>query len=394
MFRKPSILRNLLLAFLGFGLGMGAVFPVFAHFFVEWKPGMFGFFVAGCLVAGVVIGIVNYLILKTVLLKRLRRIADVNRAISQNDISLNCGMESHDLIGELIDSFNQMADNLRVMIRRIAENTEKLSGSTDKLVMTVGETSRDQGYQRDATTQVATAMNEMAATVREVANNTQSAAETASAAAVEARSGALTATEALGAIGNLNSGIQRAVGVIDKVRAENDRIRSVLDVIQGISEQTNLLALNAAIEAARAGEQGRGFAVVADEVRSLASRTQDSAQEIQDMLGRLNGQVQAAVDVMGEANAKAAESEEKVEETAMALGEIAGAIKSIEEMNMQIATAVEQQSAVAEDINRNIIQINDAAERGVQSMHKAEGATGELKDVAGKLQDIVMQFKL
>jgi methyl-accepting chemotaxis protein len=394
MFRKPSILRNLLLAFLGFGLGMGAVFPVFAQFFVEWNPGMFGIFVISCLLAGLVIGVVNYMIMKVVLLRRLRRIADVNHAISENDISLNCTMESHDLIGELIASFNQMAENLRGMIRLIADNTEKLTGSPNELVLTVGETSRDQGHQRDATTLVATAMNEMAATVREVASNTQTAAEAASTAASEAQNGALTATHALGTIGNLNQGIQRAVSVIDKVRAENDSIRSVLDVIQGISEQTNLLALNAAIEAARAGEQGRGFAVVADEVRNLARRTQDSAREIQDMLSRLNDQVQAAVDVMGEANAKAAESEEKVEESAMALGEIAGAIKSIEQMNVQIATAAEQQSAVAEDINRNIIEINDAAERGVQSMHRAQESTGELNEVARQLREIVGRFKL
>jgi methyl-accepting chemotaxis protein len=394
MFRKPSILRNLLLAFMGFGLGMGVIFPFYAQFFVEWKPGMYGMFFAGCIAAGITIGVVNYLLVKAILLSKLRRISQVTHAISENDISLNCVMQSDDLIGEIIDSFNRMAENLRGMIRLINTNSEQLSTSANRLVNIIGETGRDQGHQRDATTQVATAMNEMAATVREVADNTRSAAEAASTAAGEARNGALTATEALGAIGNLNAGIQKAVGVIDKVRTENDSIRSVLDVIQGISEQTNLLALNAAIEAARAGEQGRGFAVVADEVRNLARRTQDSARQIQDMLTRLNEQVQAAVDVMGQANSKAAESEEKVEESAMALGEIAGAIKSIEQMNIQIASAVEQQSAVTEDINRNVNEINDAAERGVQSMHQAQESTGELNEVAGRMHQLVGRFKV
>ena len=394
MFRKPSILRNLLLAYLGFGLAMGAVFPLFAQFFVEWKPGMFGIFMVSCLLAGLVIGIVNYAIMQALLLRRLRQIADVNYAISQNDVSAHCSMESHDLIGELIGSVNQMAENLRGMIQLIAENTERLTVSANELVSIVGETSRGQGGQRDATTLVATAMNQMVATVREVASNTQHAADAASSAASEAGKGAVTATEALDAIGTLNGRIGNASGIIDRVREENDRIRSVLDVIRGISEQTNLLALNAAIEAARAGEQGRGFAVVADEVRNLARRTQDSAGEIQDMLSRLNAQVAAAVQAMEEASHQAEDSQARVGETATSLRQIADAIKSIEEMNIQIASAVEQQSTVAEDINRNVNEINEAAEQGVQSMNSAQETTGELNEVAGQLGEVVGRFKI
>jgi len=339
MFRKPSILRNLLLAYLGFGLAVGVAVPLFAQLFLEWKPGVFGIVIVGGVAAGLAVGVVNYAIMQALLLRRLRQIADVNHAISQNDVSVHCTLESHDLIGELIGSVNQMAENLRAMIRLIADNTEKLTVSANELVTIVGETSRGQGGQRDATTLVATAMNQMVATVREVASNTQQAADAASSAASEAEKGALTATEALDAIGALTGRIGSASEIIDRVREENDRIRSVLDVIRGISEQTNLLALNAAIEAARAGEQGRGFAVVADEVRNLARRTQDSAAEIQDMLSRLNVQVAAAVQAMGEASHQAEDSQGRVGETATSLGQIADAIKSIEEMSIQIASA-------------------------------------------------------
>jgi len=393
MFRKPSILRNLLLAYLGFGLAVGAAVPLFARFFLEWKPGVFGIVIVGSVAAGLAFGVVNYAIMQTLLLRRLRQIADVNHAISQNDVSVHCTLESHDLIGELSGSVNQMAENLRAMIRLIADNTEKLTVSADELVMIVGETNRGQAGQRDATTLVAAAMNQMVATVREVASNTQQAADAASSAASEAEKGALTATEALDAIGALTGRIGSASGIIDRVREENDRIRSVLDVIRGISEQTNLLALNAAIEAARAGEQGRGFAVVADEVRNLARRTQDSAAEIQDMLSRLNVQVAAAVQAMEEASHQAEDSQGRVGETAASLEQIADAIKSIEEMSIQIASAVEQQSTVAEDINRNVNEINKAAEHGVQSMNSAQETTGELSEVAGQLREVVGRFK-
>lgn len=394
MFRKPSILRNLLLAYLALGLAMGLAFPSFAQYFVEWRPGMYTPFFAGCLIAGLAVGALNYLLLRLILLRRLRSVSEVTTAIGSNDLSRDCVIRSDDLIGELADGFNRMAENLRDMIRLLHENTGRLSASAEVLVNVIGETDQRQGEQRDATAQVATAMNEMAATVREVAANTQKAADAASAATGEGQRGALTATEALGSIGKLNTGIQKATTVIDRLREENESIRSVLDVIQGISEQTNLLALNAAIEAARAGEQGRGFAVVADEVRNLARRTQDSAGEIQDMLARLNTQVGAAVQAMGEASEQATESETHVEETAMSLGEISGAIKSIEQMNIQIASAVEQQSAVAEDINRNVSSINDAATHSAESLVGARESTGELSEVAGRLHELAERFRI
>jgi methyl-accepting chemotaxis protein len=394
MFRKPSILRNLLFAFLGFGLAIGVLFPFYAALFAEWRPGMYPMFVAGCLAAGLIIGVVNYLILKLVLLRRLRRIAEVTNAFSNNDLSHDCTMKSHDLIGEIIDSINRMAENLRGMIRLIGENTDTLNDSARRLVEMMDSTGAGLEKQQQETTLVATAMNQMVSTVQEVARNTQQASETASAAAGEAQAGAFTATEAIAAIGSLNQAIRKAVDVIDKVRAENENIRSVLDVIGGITEQTNLLALNAAIEAARAGEQGRGFAVVADEVRTLARRTQDSTLEIQDMIERLNTQVKAAVDVMSAASAQASDSETKVEEAAMSLGEVAGSIKTIKDMSLQIASAVEQQSAVAEEINRNINSISGAADESVATVRKAQSTSSEITGMADQLRKLVHRFRL
>jgi len=280
------------------------------------------------------------------------------------------------------------------MIRLIGENTDTLNDSARRLVEMTDSTGASLEKQQQETTLVATAMNQMVSTVQEVARNTQQASETASAAAGEAQTGAFTATEAITAIGSLNQAIRKAVDVIDKVRAENENIRSVLDVIGGITEQTNLLALNAAIEAARAGEQGRGFAVVADEVRTLARRTQDSTLEIQDMIERLNTQVKAAVDVMSAASAQASDSETKVEEAAMSLGEIAGSIKTINDMSLQIASAVEQQSAVAEEINRNVNSISSAADESVATVREAQSASSELTGVADQLRELMRRFRL
>jgi methyl-accepting chemotaxis protein len=392
--RGPSILRNVFLGFVGFGLTMGAAFPFFADLFVVWKDGMYAYFSAAALVAGLLVGVFNYVILKVLLLRRLRRIAEVATAISQNDISHHCVMQSNDLIGEIIGSFNRMAENLRNMIRMISEVTTQLGSAADRVATISAKTNDSMGNQQTETAVVASAIDQMIVSVQEVARNTADAAASASAAAQEARSGALVATNAITSIDRLNDEIQNAARTIDKVKVESQNIRSVLDVIHDITEKTNLLALNAAIEAARAGDQGRGFAVVADEVRTLARRTQDSTREINDMIERLGTQVEAAVTVMSEASSQAMESEGKVEEAATSLAEIAGTVKRMNDMNDQIASATEEQSAAASEIHHNLASIKGACERSADSMLEATGATEELTELSDRLHALVGQFRV
>ncbi|HSH30806.1 MAG TPA: methyl-accepting chemotaxis protein [Thiohalobacter sp.] len=391
---KPSILRNLLIACVGFGILMGATFPLFAQFFVDWKDGMFTWFVVGCLTAGVVLGVVNYWLVNTILLSKLRRISEVANAIAQNDVSHTCTMESHDLIGEIITSFNQMADNLRSVIGEISGATAQLASAAEEMSAVTDEASRGVQQQQSEIEHVASAMNEMTTTVGDVAQNAASAAQHAQQADADAKGGALVATEALGGIDNLVSEMERAGGVIHKLETESENIGMVLDVIRGIAEQTNLLALNAAIEAARAGEQGRGFAVVADEVRHLASRTQQSTQEIQEMIERLQVGATDAVKVMQEAQNMARESAEQVEKAAESLGGIAAAVSQINDMNTQIASAAEEQSAVAGEINSNVGNIRDVADKTAAGAQQTASASEELARLSATLQGLMGRFRM
>ncbi|UCE77673.1 MAG: methyl-accepting chemotaxis protein [Gammaproteobacteria bacterium] len=391
---KPSILRNLLIGCVSFGLLMGAVFPFFADFFVEWKDGMFGWFVASCLVAGIGCGSAIYWLVHVVLLKRLKRISEIANAISQNDISHVCEMQSHDMIGEIIDAFNHMGANLRNMIGKISGATTQLAAAAEETSSITEETSRGVQAQQAEIDSIASAMNEMTATVQEVARNAADASSAADKADREAKSGALVATEAIGGIDSLVAEVNSASSVIRNLEQESENIGSVLDVIRGIAEQTNLLALNAAIEAARAGEQGRGFAVVADEVRTLASRTQQSTQEIQDMILRLQDGAVNAVKVMEAAQGKAQSSSDLVEKAAESLAMIAGSVSSINDMSAMIASAAEEQSSVAAEMQSNMNNIREVADRSADGAQQTAQASEELARLAAEQQALMAQFKM
>jgi len=391
---KPSILRNLLIGCVSFGLLMGGVFPFFADFFVEWKDGMFGWFVASCLVAGIGCGSAIYWLVHVVLLKRLKRISEIANAISQNDISHVCEMQSHDMIGEIIDAFNHMGANLRNMIGKISGATTQLAAAAEETSSITEETSRGVQAQQAEIDSIASAMNEMTATVQEVARNAADASSAADKADREAKSGALVATEAIGGIDSLVAEVNSASSVIRNLEQESENIGSVLDVIRGIAEQTNLLALNAAIEAARAGEQGRGFAVVADEVRTLASRTQQSTQEIQDMILRLQDGAVNAVKVMEAAQGKAQSSSDLVEKAAESLAMIAGSVSSINDMSAMIASAAEEQSSVAAEMQSNMNNIREVADRSADGAQQTAQASEELARLATEQQALMAQFKM
>jgi methyl-accepting chemotaxis protein len=373
---------------------VGAAFPVLTQSFVDWEPGMQSWFFVVCITLGVLLGLVSYWLVNKILLSKLRQLSLVADAISNKDFSQSCDLQSDDLVGDILASFNGMTENLRNTFSEISASTDQLSEFSARLAKVSEETDQCLQNQQNQTEQVATAMNEMTATVQEVSRNAEQAATAATAADTEAKNGALIATEAIGGIDVLTEKVEQVATVLNGLRADSDNIGVVLDVIRGIAEQTNLLALNAAIEAARAGEQGRGFAVVADEVRTLASRTQQSTQEINNMIESLQNKAVSAVTVMEEARESAKTGVEQVENAAESLAEIAGAVSIVNSMNNQIASAAEQQRCVSEEINNNIIQINAATEQTAAGAQQTASASEQLIQLSVKLDGILSEFKM
>ena len=297
-------------------------------------------------------------------------------------------------ISLLSQAFNSFAEKVRTMVSQVYGSTTQLASAAEEMSLIMEGTNRGTREQQEETALVVTAMNEMTSTVQEVARHAADAATLANNADQASAEGKQVVINTVHAIENLSSEIHRAVNVISQLEKDSENIGTVLDVIKGIAEQTNLLALNAAIEAARAGEQGRGFAVVADEVRTLASKTQHSTEEIQSMIEKLQSAAQSAVKVMDNSRSKAEDSVSQAALADTSLAAITNAVSLIKDMNTQIATAAEEQSSVAEEINRNVVNISNIGDRTAEGAGQTSIASEELARLAGELQQLVNQFKI
>ena len=317
---------------------------------------------------------------------------DISRG--EGDLTARLKEEGSDEITLLTRYFNGFVERIHHVIIKASQASEAVSTAAEELSSITAESGQTITRQAKETDQVATAIHEMSTTVHEVAQNAGEAATAANRADEEALKGKSQVENAINAIHNLNGQVKNSADVVKTLRSDSENIGTVLDVIRNVADQTNLLALNAAIEAARAGEHGRGFAVVADEVRTLAQRTQESTDEIQGMIEQLQSAAMKAVTVIDESLEFTKATEATATEAAGSLDTILSAVASIRDMNDMIASAAEEQSLVAEEINRNVVNIVDLSQTTSESTLQINHASDELAQQADTLHTLVCQFKI
>ncbi|CAH8235577.1 Chemotaxis protein [Vibrio aestuarianus] len=321
-----------------------------------------------------------------------QRFTDLGKG--DGDLSQRIEVKGNDEIAQLSTGFNGFIEKIHQSMKEVASTSSALQSAAESVSEKSNRTHNNSQEQRDQTIQVVAAINQMGATISEIASNAATAAETANQASGNTDEGRAVVNKAKDAISRLAADIENTGKVVEQLASTTQDIGSILDVIRDISDQTNLLALNAAIEAARAGEQGRGFAVVADEVRNLASRTASSTDEIQKMINQLQNDAKDAVTAMASGKVVTQEGVSASDEAVNVLVNISDRIHDISDRNTQVATATEEQSTVVHTINQNIEEINSINEVTTSTAEELAEASQELRDLSGRLDKMVGSFKL
>ena len=354
--------------------------------------------VGGLTIAGVglVIALIALYFGIRFLMAPVRRLNGAMSSIASGEADLTRRLDdsAQDEFGELAACFNRFVANIQQVVHEVKEGCDELAGNVSSLRETSSSSRSSVESQQNEIDMIATAINEMSAAAGEIAQNAQQTAEAAENADLESRESLQTVSASRDAVATLSKEIVAAAEVIDTLGKDVSSINTVLEVIQGIAEQTNLLALNAAIEAARAGEAGRGFAVVADEVRNLAQRTQASTGEINDMIERLQKGASNAVDVMKASTAVSNVSMEKAQDAMESLNRIADAITAISQMTTQIATASEEQTSVTEELNASITRIADQGQDAAKAASENDVYSGHIETIGHTLNEKVSRFRV
>jgi methyl-accepting chemotaxis protein len=345
-------------------------------------------------VTGILVGaLVAWTVIRTIG-DAIRDAVQLARAVATGDLTQTVQVNRQDEFGELQQAMVTMIRQLQEMIARITTASGRLSVAAEQMAASSAKTIERSQQQQDESTQAAAAMNQMTSTVQEIARSTQETADEARESGAAAEQGKLIVGKTIDGIDQLAQEVRSASEVIQTLHDDSGRISQVLDVIRGIAEQTNLLALNAAIEAARAGEHGRGFAVVADEVRSLATGTQRSIGDIEEMIGGVQESARRAVAVIEGSRTQVDSSVERAAKAGETLERIVAAVTRIQDMAAHVASAVEEQTMVAESINRNVVSVKDIANDTGREIREVASAARTLTELASQLQKTVERFRV
>ncbi|MET0609858.1 MAG: methyl-accepting chemotaxis protein [Pseudomonas caspiana] len=348
----------------------------------------------GGTVAALLLGIFAAVVITRQITRPLQQTLEVVDRIASGDLTHTIAVTRRDELGVLQQGIQRMGATLRDLISGIRDGVTQIASAAEELSAVTEQTSAGVNNQKIETDQVATAMQEMSATVHEVARNAEQASVAAANADTQARDGDKVVGEAITQIEKLAGEVLRSSDAMTLLEQESDKIGKVMDVIKAVAEQTNLLALNAAIEAARAGEAGRGFAVVADEVRGLAQRTQQSTEEIESLIAGLQNGTRQVSQIMLGSRSLTDSSVALTRKAGTSLESITQTVSSIQAMNQQIAAAAEQQSSVADEISRSIVNVRDVCEQTAEASEETAASSVELARLGGQLQMMVGHFKV
>ena len=347
-----------------------------------------------CTLLALILGVLAAVLITRQITRPLQETLAVVDRIASGDLTQTVAVTRRDELGVLQQGIQRMGTTLRDLITGIRDGVTQIASAAEELSAVTEQTSAGVNSQKVETDQVATAMHEMSATVQEVARNAEQASRAASDADTEARDGDRVVGEAIAQIERLATEVGRSADAMTQLEQESDKIGKVMDVIKAVAEQTNLLALNAAIEAARAGEAGRGFAVVADEVRGLAQRTQQSTEEIENLVAGLQNGTRQVSSIMLSSRDLTVSSVQLSRKAGTSLSSITQTVSNIQAMNQQIAAAAEQQSAVAEEISRSIVNVRDVSEQTASASEETAASSVELARLGGQLQMMVSHFRV
>lgn len=391
---KPSILRNTLLSFLAFGLAMGAVFPIYAGYFVDWKPGMHPYFVTGCLMAGLIMGFANHLVMNLILLRNLRRMAGVARAISEKDLTQDCTIQSHDTIGEIAHAMSVMAGNLRDVIGKVAGLGGQVNQDCQGMQTSLGNVSRRMEAQVGDAAEISRATEELSQTIADIARHATEAATAGRQARELAEEGSRVTQEVQSAMRHVQQVVGEAAGAVADLGGKAEQIGAIVQVINGIAEQTNLLALNAAIEASHAGAHGRGFAVVAEEVRRLAEKSSQASHEIRDMIASIQAGTQHLIQAMEGSTEQVEGGVSRAEAAGHSLAGILAGIRDVAARVDRIAEAAEEQARTVASVEGRTREIHEGAAGTLHEARDTEGASRRLAIQAQDLSGLLGSFRL